>query len=49
MPHVGELLNLFKDHLRESYETVFLNGQNSSLEGMRSGVSQGSVLAPLSF
>lgn len=49
MPHVGELLNLFKDHLRESHKTVFLNGQNSSLEGMRSGVSQGSVLRPLSF
>ena len=49
MPHVGELLSLFKDHLRESYKTVFLNGQNFSLEGMRSGVSQGSVLAPFGF
>ena len=45
----GELLNLLNNYLHERNQKVVLNGQISSWELRKSGVSQGSVLCPILF
>ena len=45
----GELLNLLQNYLHERNQRVALNGQISSWELIKSGVSKGLVLGPLLF
>ena len=43
------MLTVLTNYLHERYQRVVLNGQTSSWELAKSGVPQGSVLAPLIF
>ena len=45
----GKVLTLLTDYLHECYQRVLLNRQTSSLEPVKTGVPQGSVLGPLLF
>ena len=45
----GEVLTLLTNYLYECYQRVLLNRQTSSWELVKSGVLQGSVLAPYYF
>ena len=45
----GKLLNLTKNYLHARYRRVVLNGQISTWELVKSGVTQRSVLGPLMF
>ena len=47
--HKSKMLTLLNNYLHERYQSVVLNGQTSSLELVKSEVTQGSVLTPYSF